>query len=418
MYERFPNEGAWAANRRQIIDSAKHESCKNCEKWAKQDPNADMYTYNQDTKQCIKLRALHRHGDVFTVITDPVLNAAGQVQSKPLSLITHDSEFAFNNEHHRVLFVEPKEDACGCRRKAAQVPGCRFVSYDSRTKECVGVSKSDSLANMTLGVRRGKLQTRKISGQQQQQLSTQPSASYPASATTPLMNPVMNPTVNPVALDAMTASSNPWFLQPPTNSTQHLVSPFGMHHLQPGLSNIATSCPNCPWANTAANTTTANPSLSFPNTQNPLFPQAPIRTKNEEEAYSFWMYLFAFFGFFLLLGLVYWIVKKIFRRSQQEDGGMDNMTGFGSLDQNPVEDEPNSVSRLDELLAETANRSTASTHNQFAPATFPDMTQRTRDRLGETRSERLSERLGGRKFEDESNVNPMYDPTFQYTNQL
>ena len=157
MFERFKLEGAFAANRRQILDMSKQNSCKNCEKFAKDDPEADMYMYDNTSRICTKLRALHRHDSVFSVITDPIIGPNGQVEQKPYSLITHESEFPLSNEHHHVKFMDYQDSACKCRQRAAQTPGTRFALYDNKTKTCIGVSKSATLTNYTLGVRRGKL---------------------------------------------------------------------------------------------------------------------------------------------------------------------------------------------------------------------------------------------------------------------
>lgn len=157
IFERFPHEGVYAAHPRQIIHSSKQKDCDNCEKWAKHDIQCDLYMYNEATKDCTKLKTLHKHDAMVSILTNPHFDVGtAQLITPPHHLITHNTEFAFDNQYHQVLFEEAAKDACECRQKATRVNNCRFVQYDNKTKRCTGISKTNNLSNIVFGVKRGK----------------------------------------------------------------------------------------------------------------------------------------------------------------------------------------------------------------------------------------------------------------------
>ena len=284
--ELFQGEAAFAANRRQILDTSKQSSCKNCEKWCRSDPECDVMTYDSNSRLCTKLRATRRHGNVFSVITDPVFGPNGQIESRPLSLITHNSEFALSNEHHHIKFIEQHESAVKCRQRAAQFPGTRFVSYDPKCKECVGVSKSDLLPNLTMGVRRGKM----ISSQKEKaQFSTYPSHPMPiheVCSTIPHTIPTMATCV-PVNAAMPGPQMAPW-----------------THHIASWASSMPSG-PSPPCMNCGGGVATAGGGGGGGGGD------------QNQNGKSVWLFLILLFGLILLLALL-WKVWKMLAASSDE----------------------------------------------------------------------------------------------------
>ncbi|AYV86967.1 MAG: hypothetical protein Sylvanvirus16_8 [Sylvanvirus sp.] len=164
MFQQFPQEGCYAGVRREIIDSSRQGSCKNCQKWASSDPECHLYTYHEESKQCTKLKTLHRHGHELAIMTDavPLYDQLGQMTgqfTKPQLLTLTDTDFEFSAQHHEIKFVE--EDATNirdCFKRALETPGVRFLTFNPHKRQVIAISRSMGVqdSQVIMGVRRGK----------------------------------------------------------------------------------------------------------------------------------------------------------------------------------------------------------------------------------------------------------------------